>query len=318
MIKILANDGISPEGKKLLEEAGFEVQEVKVAQNQLANYINEHQVQVLLVRSATQVPKELIEACPSLKVIGRGGVGMDNIDVEFAKNKGITVINTPEASSCSVAELVFAHLLGGVRFLHDANRNMPLEGDTQFAQLKKSYASGQELKGKTLGIFGLGRIGKEVAKIAIGLGMKVLAYDPNVPEAEITLTFFDGQQVHFTLKTSAKEEVLRQSDFISLNAPHQSKPLIGQHDFDLMKDGVAIINVARGGALSEEILLQELDKGKISFAGLDVYENEPQPSLKVLMHPAISHTPHIGAATQQAQNRVGKELAQQIIKHFGK
>ena len=176
-MKILANDGVSQAGIDILTAAGFEVTTTNVAQEQVANYVNENSITVLLVRSATTARKELIDACPGLKVIGRGGVGMDNIDVEYAREKGLSVINTPAASSASVAELVFAHLYGGVRFLHDSNRNMPLEGESNFKGLKKAYAKGVELRGKTIGIIGFGRIGQEVAKIALGVGMQVLAAD---------------------------------------------------------------------------------------------------------------------------------------------
>ena len=178
MMKILANDGIAKSGIIALESAGFEVITDKVVQERLIDFINENKVTGILVRSATTVRKDLIDNCASLKLIGRGGVGMDNIDVEYAREKGLHVINTPAASSASVAELVFAHLFGMVRFLFDANRNMPLEGDTRFKELKKSYGAGIELRGKKIGIIGFGRIGREVAKIALGQGMEVLAHDP--------------------------------------------------------------------------------------------------------------------------------------------
>ncbi|MDO4880123.1 MAG: D-2-hydroxyacid dehydrogenase [Capnocytophaga sp.] len=317
-MKILANDGISAQAEQTLRNAGFEVQNIKVAQNQLSNYINEQQIEILLVRSATKVFRDVIEACPSLKLIGRGGVGLDNIDVQFAENKGIKVINTPNASSLSVAELVFAHLLGAVRFLYDANRNMPLEGDTNFNGLKSAYSNGQELKGKTLGIIGFGRIGTAVAKIAISLGMRVLAYDPFVDKATITLDFYDGQKVEFPIETITKEEVLKNSDFITLHLPSQKEPIITADEYSLMKKGAGIINLARGGALNETILLENLDNEQLAFACLDVYENEPTPSMHVLMHPKISHSPHIGAVTKEAQNRVGEELALQIIQFFKK
>ena len=175
-MNILANDGISESGKNKLEEYGFNVDLTTVAQDQLVNYINENSISTLLVRSATQVRKDIIDNCPSLKIIGRGGVGMDNIDVEYAKSKKINVINTPAASSKSVAELVFSHLFGCVRFLHESNRSMPLDGDSKFKELKKSYAGGRELAGKKIGIIGFGRIGQEVAKIAIGIGMEAVSY----------------------------------------------------------------------------------------------------------------------------------------------
>ncbi|NNE76841.1 MAG: 3-phosphoglycerate dehydrogenase, partial [Pricia sp.] len=216
-MKILANDGISKSGIAELENQGFEVITVKVAQEQLKNYINKNEIVGLLVRSATQVRKDLIDNCPTLRLIGRGGVGMDNIDVAYAREKGLHVINTPAASSESVAELVFAHLFGGVRYLYDANRNMPLEGDNNFKQLKNSYAGGTELRGKTLGVIGFGRIGKATAKIAVGVGMKVIYYDPYLEEASLKVSFFDGQSVSFDFRAMDKEEVLKSSDFITLH-----------------------------------------------------------------------------------------------------
>lgn len=312
-MKILANDGISESGSKTLEKAGFEVLTIQVAQEQLQNYINEHKIEVLLVRSATKVRKDIIDNCPSLKIIGRGGVGMDNIDVEYAREKGIEVINTPAASSASVAELVFAHLFGGVRFLHDSNRNMPLDGDTKFNNLKKNYGAGRELRGKTLGIIGFGRIGREVAKIALGCGMKVIASDHSIGESNITLDFYDGQEVTLKIKTAPIAELIKDSDFITLHVPSQKGYLIGKEEISNMKDGVGIVNAARGGVLDENALLEGIESGKISFAGLDVFEEEPVPSMKVLMNDKISLTPHIGAATDEAQDRIGTELADQII-----
>jgi D-3-phosphoglycerate dehydrogenase len=312
-MKILANDGISQNGVTLLEKAGFEVLTTTVAQEQLANFITEHKVDVLLVRSATKARKDLIDSCPSLKLIGRGGVGMDNIDVDYAKSKGIHVINTPAASAASVAELVFAHLFGGVRFLYDANRNMPLEGDSNFKQLKKSYSKGTELRGRTLGIFGFGNIGQATAKLAIGAGMKVLYCDPEVEEAIIALTFFDGRTIEFKLESSDKKEVLKQADYISLHIPEQQNYVLGKSEFEQMKKGVGIINTARGGVLDEVALVAALEDGTVAFAGLDVYESEPNPEIKILMHPNISLSPHIGAATLEAQERIGQELAERII-----
>ena len=312
-IKILANDGISDSGREALEKEGFEVITTKVAQNQLIDYINKHAIDILLVRSATQVRKDIIDSCPSLKLIGRGGVGMDNIDVAYAQSKNLQVINTPASSANSVAELVFAHLFTGVRFLYDANRNMPLEGDTQFNELKKNYTNGAELRGKTIGIIGFGRSGQAVARIAIGLGMNVLAYDPKVKEAVITLEFFDGQTLPFTIKTVEKERLLIESDFITLNNSPQGGYVLDTPEFNLMKDGVGVINLARGGALNEVALIEALEHGKVAFAGLGVFENEPNPAIQVLMHPQISLTPHIGAATNEAQDRIGLELASQIV-----
>ena len=312
-MKVLANDGISQSGVETLKNAGFEVIIKKVAQEQLKDYLNENAISVLLVRSATKVRKDIIDNCIHLKVIGRGGVGMDNIDVEYARNKGIAVINTPAASSSSVAELVFAHLFGGVRKLHDANRNMPLEGDSKFKELKKSYAGGVELRGKTLGIVGFGRIGREVAKIALGIGMRVIASDQNVGEAEITLNFYNDQSIKIPIKTEPVDMLIKDADFITLHVPAQDKPVIGKEEIQKMKDGVGIINAARGGVLDEEALLEALESGKVSFAALDTFENEPSPAIKLLMNERVSLSPHIGAATNEAQERIGVELAKQII-----
>ena len=312
-MKILANDGISANGVEELEAAGFEVSTVTVAQEQLENYINNEGIVALLVRSATKVRKDLIDACPSLKIIGRGGVGMDNIDVEYARDKGLHVINTPAASSESVAELVFAHLFSGVRFLYDSNRNMPLDGDSKFKVLKKAYAKGTELRGKTLGVIGFGRIGQATAKIGLGLGMKVIAHDPFMEKVAVTLPFFDGQSVTFDIDIVSKETVLKEADFLSLHVPAQKEFVIGAAEIELMKDGAGLVNAARGGVVDEVAMVEALKSGKLGFAGVDTFENEPTPAVQVLMTPNVSLTPHIGAATTQAQKRIGSELATQII-----
>jgi D-3-phosphoglycerate dehydrogenase len=315
MIKILANDGIDPIGKQLLEEAGFTVDTNNIPQEELPARLNEYDV--ITVRSATKVRKALIDATPNLKVIGRGGVGVDNIDVDYAKEKGIPTYNTPASSSLSVAELVFAHLFTGIRFLQDSNRKMPVEGTTKFNDLKKAYAKGIELRGKTIGILGFGRIGREVAKIAIGLGMDVLAYDlfPFNPEVEIVLGS-GGTKVNVAVRTATQEEIIAQADFITLHTPFIEKPILGAAEFEKVKKGVAIVNCSRGGLIDEAALIAALDSGKVSFAGLDVYDNEPTPNQALLKHPKISLTPHIGAATNEAQERIGTELASLIINHF--
>ena len=312
-MKILANDGISQSGIDDLTAAGFEVLTTTVAQEQLENFINTENIVALLVRSATTVRQDLIDACPGLKIIGRGGVGMDNIDVGYAREKGLSVINTPAASSESVAELVFAHLFSGVRFLYDSNRSMPLEGEKKFKNLKKAYAKGTELRGKTLGVIGFGRIGQATAKMALGLGMKVIAFDPFMEKTTVSLSFFDGQTVDFEIKTVSKETVLKESDFITLHVPAQKDFVIGEAELDMMKEGAALINAARGGVVNEVALVAALDSNKLSFAGLDTFENEPTPAVQILMNSKISLTPHIGAATNQAQDRIGSELATQII-----
>ena len=314
MMKILANDGISQSGIDALEKGGFEVITTKVAQNQLENFINEHTIDGILVRSATQVRQELVDACPSIKLIGRAGVGMDNIDVEYAQDQGLHVINTPEASSGSVAELVFAHLFGLARFLHSSNREMPLEGDSRFKELKKAYSQGIELKGKTIGIIGFGRIGQAVAKIGLGLGMNVIATDEIITNAPISVDFFNGQKVTINIDTIPKDELLKEADFITLHVSAQEDYVISKKEIEKMKDGVGIINTARGGILHEVDLVMAIESGKVQFAGLDVFETEPKPAVQLLMNPEISLTPNIGAGTKETQDRIGTELAKQIIK----
>ncbi len=312
-MKILANDGISQSGIESLQNNGFEVITTKVAQVQLENFINKHQIDGILVRSATQIRQELIDACPSIKLIGRGGVGMDNIDADYAIDQGIHVINTPKASSNSVAELVFAHLFGMVRFLHQSNREMPLEGDSRFKDLKKAYALGSELRGKKIGIIGFGRIGQEVARIALGIGMEVLATDRFIESAPISIEFFNGQKITITIETTDLDTLLKESDFISLHVPVQENYVIGTKEISKMKTGICIINAARGGVIDEVALIKAIKKNKVKFAGLDVFEKEPNPEIQLLMNPELSLTPHIGAATIEAQDRIGTELATQII-----
>ncbi|MFD1631345.1 D-2-hydroxyacid dehydrogenase [Pseudopedobacter beijingensis] len=313
-MRILANDGIDPVGKKLLEDAGFEVDTQNIPQEELASKLNSYDA--ITVRSATKVRKELIDACPNIKLIGRGGVGMDNIDVEYAKSKGVFVENTPASSSLSVAELVFSHLFNGVRFVYDSNRQMPVVGNTEFAKLKKKYAAGTELKGKTIGIIGFGRIGRETAKVALGLGMDVLAYDLFDVPAALTLELSGNIKVDVPVKKATLEEVLTQSDFISLHVPFTDKPILGKEEFEKVKQGVGVVNCSRGGVIDELALVEALNSGKVAFAGLDVFDNEPTPREEILKHPKISLTPHIGAATNEAQERIGVELAQIIIQRL--
>ena len=318
-MKILANDGLAAVGITMLEEAGHEVLLNKVPQEQLANFINDNHVSALLVRSATQARKDLIDACPRLKFIGRGGVGMDNIDVAYAREKGLRVQNTPAASSESVAELVFAHLFGGVRFLYSANREMPLEGELNFKGLKKAYGGGRELRGKTLGVLGFGRIGQATAKIALGVGMDVVYHDPFLEEAILKVEFSGGKSLDFDFKSVSKDELLSNSDFITLHMPAQKdgKYVLGAAEFGKMKAGAGVVNAARGGVVDEVALLKALDDEHLSFAALDVFENEPTPPVQVLMHPKLSLSPHIGASTEEAQDRIGSEMAGYLIEFFG-
>ncbi|MFM2040329.1 MAG: hypothetical protein RLZZ493_918 [Bacteroidota bacterium] len=317
-MKVLANDGISNEGKKALEIAGFTVITDKVDQNDLIDYVNKNKVEIILVRSATTVRKEVIDACPSIRLVGRGGVGMDNIDVAYAREKGITIINTPAASSQSVAELVMGYLFTGARSLHHSFKNM--END-DFNTLKKRYAKGTELRGKTLLIIGFGRIGQALAAYALGAGMKVVA--TNLVEETVAISLGELQHIgEVTIPihaTTDMHEYLPIADYISLHVPKQAngEAVIGANEFKLMKQGVAIINASRGGVVDENALLAALDSGKVNFAGLDVFDNEPNPNKALLSHDKIATTPHVGAATLEAQDRIGLELAELIIAEFG-
>lgn len=311
---VLANDGISEKGIQLLKEADISVLDARVSAEHLSNFINENNVDVLLVRSATQVRKNLIDECPNLKIIGRGGVGMDNIDVDYAIDKGIYIINTPKASCKSVAELVFAHFFSLARFLHESNRLMPLEGETKFNTLKKSFNNATELSDKTLGVIGMGNIGLEVIKIGISLGMSIVAYNRTPKTENVKISFFDGQSLHFEIKSVNLDEVLKKSDFISINISNTEKYFIDNEQVAMMKDGVFIANTARGGVLNEVALIDAIERGKVTGAALDVFENEPNPEIEILMNPALSLSPHIGGNTLEAQNRIAEELAEQIIK----
>jgi D-3-phosphoglycerate dehydrogenase len=318
MIKILANDGLEADGKMLLEEAGYQVDTNHIPQDQLKELLPEYDA--VIVRSATKIRKELIDACPRLKVIARAGVGMDNIDVDYAHSRGIKVINTPRASSLAVAELVMAQIFTLARFLHIANREMSAVGTEKFKELKNKYSEGSQVRGRTLGIIGFGRIGQELARIAMGVGMKVLASDLEEKDVNINIPVPDNNNVSLTLhfKTVTFEKILRDSDFISVHVPGgKSGALIGTSEISRMKDGVYLLNAARGGVIDEEALLNALDSGKVAGAALDVFNNEPTPDARLLNHPKISVTPHIGASTVEAQRYIALELADAFIEHFG-
>jgi D-3-phosphoglycerate dehydrogenase / 2-oxoglutarate reductase len=313
MKKILANDGMEDEGIRMLEKEGFIVVTEKVPQDELAEVINAEDFTALVVRSATKVDKDLIDSCPSLRLIARGGVGMDNIDVEHAKSKNIQVVNTPAASSLSVAELVMGNIFVMARSLDDSNRNMPVKGGTEFANLKKKYSKGTEVAGKNLGIIGFGRIGQCLGKLGLGAGMNILAFDPYLPEAMLEMTLNGTQKVSVKIKTGTMDELLAKSDFISLHVP--GGKVITANEIKKMKKGVMLVNASRGGVIEEQALLDGLNSGHIAHAALDVFENEKSPRVEILQHPKISLTPHIAGSTEEAQQRIGKELAEKII-HF--
>jgi D-3-phosphoglycerate dehydrogenase / 2-oxoglutarate reductase len=298
-MKVLVTDGISPEGAKILVDAGLDVCQKALAPQDLLSQIGDYDC--IIVRSATKVTKEVIDAGKNLKVIARGGVGVDNIDVKHAESKKIQVLNTPGASAISVAELTIAHMLAVSRFLHLSTMEM-----RQSKWPKKEYGKGIELYKKTLGIIGLGNIGKEVARRALGMGMQVLAYDPPFSPMD------------FIVEITTREKVLANSDYITLHVPldKQHGPTIGKDEIAMMKKGVVLINCARGGVVDQQALLEALESGQVGAAALDVFEHEPPTEAEkaLINHPRVSVSPHIGGSTMEAQERVGTEIALKVVK----
>jgi D-3-phosphoglycerate dehydrogenase len=295
-MKILANDGIDNAGKLLLEAAGFQVVTDKISQNELAQKISDFDV--IIVRSATKVTGEIIENS-NLKLIARAGVGLDNIDIKAAGEKNIPVVNTPNASSRSVGE-------------------MPNNGISSFKDLKKHYSEGFELTGKKLGIIGFGRIGQEVAKIAVGLGMEVLVYDYKQREFDLTIALARPYQNHnfqITLKGMGMDEILSNADFVSVHTPGSTE-VIGKNEIEKMKKGAILINCARGGVVNEDAVFDAMNNRHLSAIGFDVFQEEPPINTTILGIQNASLTPHIGASTAEAQERVGLELAEKIISFF--
>lgn len=316
-MKILANDGISTAGSKMLTAAGYTVITDTVAQENLITYMNQENIEILIVRSATKVRRETIDACPNLKMIARGGVGMDNIDVEYGRSKGLKVVNTPASSSQSVAELVMGHMFASARFLKDSYKNME-SGD--FKTLKKKYGKGMELRGKTLLIVGFGRIGQSLASYALGCGMDVVAVDFTVYTVNVNVKIGTAMEVDVPITTVTDlKTVLSNADFVSLHVPKQDdgSAVITMREIEMMKPTGIIVNAARGGVVNEEDLLDALNTGKLAGAAIDVFENEPTPNKELLSHPKIATTPHIGAATIEAQDRIGEELANIVITEYG-
>lgn len=295
-MKVLANDGLDKKAVEALEKDGIYVDTTHYEKNELENMIKDFDV--LIVRSATKVNKEFIDATKGtkLRLIIRAGVGLDNIDVEYANENGIMVRNTPNASSNSVAELVLGHMISLARYITISNITLR-EGQWN----KKAY-TGVELSGKTFGIIGFGRIGKALANKATALGMNVVFYDK----------YCENDDKYDCIPFN---ELLKKSDFISLHVPSTDKPIIGEAEFEIMKDGVFLINAARGGAIDEMALYDALNTDKVAGAGIDVFMEEPTPNPCLCNHPKVSVTPHIGAATQEAQMRIGEEIIN-IIREF--
>ena len=302
MIRVLASDGMEAAAVAALEAKGFEVVQKFFEPEELAEKVKEFDA--LVVRSATKVRQPIIDAAVAggrLKLVIRGGVGVDNIDVKYAEEKGIKVNNTPRASSASVAELALGHMFAMARFIAIANVTMK-NGEWN----KKKY-EGVELGGKTLGLIGMGRISQEIAKRALALGMKVIYTD---------IFEIKGLPAEYTCMT--RDEVLKNADFVSLHIPMPAdkKPVITANELALMKPTAFIVNTARGGLICEDALCDALDAGKLAGAALDVFAEEPAKNERVLKHPKISLTPHIGGSTQEAQGRIGEEIVELITKFF--
>jgi D-3-phosphoglycerate dehydrogenase len=302
MVRVLVTDGMEQSGIDELRAKGFEVVEKFYQPEELGEALKEFDV--LVVRSATKVRKPIIDKASEagrLKMVIRGGVGVDNIDVAYAMEKGIKVTNTPNASSASVAELTIGHMFAVARFINIANVTMR-EG-----KWEKKHYEGIELNGRTLGLIGFGRISREVAKRAYALGMKVI-YTDVIGKAE-------GFE-HFEFVSL--EDLLGRSDFISLHIPFdkQAGAAIKAEQFAMMKDGAYLVNCARGGVVCEKALLEALNSGKLAGAAVDVFEEEPTKNEELIKHPRVSATPHIGASTVEAQTRIGEEIVSIIVEHF--
>ncbi len=310
-MKVLVNVGISANAISLLEESNFEVITTKVAQEQLENYINDEHINAILISNSTEITQELIDGCPSLNLIGCSGINLNNIDVQYAKDQGLHVINTPEAVANSIAELVFAHVLGMARNLHQSNREMPLEGDSNFKDLRKLYW-GNELRGKTIGLIGMEQTAIATAKVALGMGMKVLMFDYEPKEISVEFEFFDGQTTNFSFNSVDINELLTESDFISVHVPNKETPILSTPQFEKMKDGVGIINCTYSGLIDEIALVTSIEKEKVRYAALDVFESEPNPEIQLLMNTSLSLSPNLGTATLETQDKIGIELATQL------
>ena len=301
MIKVLTNDGLQQEAIDNLKLLGIEVSNYHYSKEELKNILKDFDV--ITIRSATKIDSDILDSLTNksnLKLIIRAGVGVDNIDVTYANKLGIEVRNTPNASSDSVAELAIAHMFSVARFLADSNFTMRMGSWN-----KKEY-EGVELAGKTLGIIGMGRIGRSLAKKASAIGMNVVYYT------------IEGKYDDLTYKFESLEDLLSTSDFISLHVPYDKKTgyLIGKREFELMKEGVYLINCARGKVVDEEALVEALDNGKVAGAGIDVFEQEPTLNKKLINHKRVSVTPHVGASTKEAQDRIASEVVNIIIDFF--
>lgn len=310
MKQVLAHAELSFKGLELLEGAGFKIINQHYKEHALIDFINAESISILYI-SASDLSEHLLNECPSLKIIGfKEAVDFTSYQAQF---KSVQFISPNEAHSQAVAELVFAHLLGMVRFLYDSNRQMPLEGEVNFEGMNQAYAHGSEIKGKTLGVIGFGLEAQATVKMGLALGLQVLVFDKEIIKKTITLEFPLNQHLDFEIETTTLEEVYMKSDFISTHISKEANVIIGQEAFELMKMGVCLINTSDAGVIDEIELMKAIDSGIVKHAALDCFDNQPRPDMRILMNPNISLSPHIAKLSNEAQIKTGEVFAKQLI-----
>ncbi len=309
-MKILAKN-ITIDAKKLLKASGIEIIDTEISQDEIIETIENEYIEGIVFDKFEDFNSDLIDSCTGIKLIAFKESVEENSDIQYAKDQGIHVVSVSNSESVAKAELAFAHLLGMVRFLHQSNREMPLEGDMSFDILHNNFI-GTELRGKTIGIIEMNDTGIEIAKMAIGLGMKPLMTDHQPKNVLVPLEFYDGQTIEFHIEYSDFNDVLSKSDFIIINTKSENTYIIDQQHFEQLKNGVGIINLEQG-AINEIALLNAIEQKKVTFAGLDAFENQPKPEIQLLMNPELSLSPNIGSKTYEAQLKISNELANLIL-----
>lgn len=315
-MKILANDGLHEKAINLLESKGFEVIMTKVAQEQVANYINKNNIEILIISKATRVDEKLINNTNNLKAVAKLSDDFEDIDLVASKKQKIKLFKANHATIQSKAEIIIAHLLTGAKQLHQTNRELPLEGDTNFKELHKYFSQGHEIKGKTIGLIGIDEIGIAVAKLAIGLGMNVIYYHPTKQSITFEINILNLHKIKINLNSIDKEIVLQSADYISIHLEEEQSYIIDEKAFGLLKKGVGLVNIQRGKIIDEVALIDALNDNSLSFAGLDAFENQPFPEIQLLMHPKISMSPNIASNNENTEEKIGMEVANLLIENF--
>lgn len=315
-MKILASDGLHPTAIDLLTNNGFEVSTTKVAQEQVANYVNKNDIEILIINHGTHVDANLLKNTKNLKAVAKLTNDFENIDLKVADELNIKVFKVKKATIQSQAELIIAHLMSGARNLHQTNREMPLEGDVNFKHLQKHFKEGLIIKGKTLGLIGFDLVAQEVAKMAYCLGIKIIVYESKGEPSQLEINFFDHQKINFNVSFCEKQFVLKNSDFISIHQEEKNEYIIDETDFKQMKLGTSIINIQKGKIIDEIAMVDALNHDVLKFAGLDAFENQPHPEIQLLMHPQISLSPNISSYTKNMEENNGIEIAKVLIENF--